>query len=160
MCALGIDKSIHQIRYTIQINNEVIQRVQYSKKLLIENCGGCSRRSGGWRVSRRRGRIFFYLAAYMLVLVCHVALPVTCTNLLFFGPFRIFLRSHPGRGLVFFVSTVLVRINTCGGGCAKIFYSNKISLRDIIFPRLAFLCLLGCHANLAASQMDTQKRDS
>ena len=29
----------------------------------------CPPRSGGWRVSRRRGRVFSYLAAYMLGLL-------------------------------------------------------------------------------------------
>ena len=36
----------------------------------------CAPRSGGWRVSRRRGRVFSYLAAYVLGLVlglvCHI----------------------------------------------------------------------------------------
>ena len=36
----------------------------------------CPPRSGGWRVSRRRGRVFSYLAAYVLGLVldlvCHI----------------------------------------------------------------------------------------
>ena len=36
----------------------------------------CPPRSGGWRVSRRRGRVFSYLAAYLLGLVlglvCHI----------------------------------------------------------------------------------------
>ena len=41
-------------------------------KILIGNCGECPPRSGGWRVSRRQGRIFFYLAAYMIGLVCHI----------------------------------------------------------------------------------------
>ena len=47
--------------------------------LLIENSDIseiCPPRSGGWRVSRRRGRVLSYLAAYMLGLVlglvCHI----------------------------------------------------------------------------------------
>ena len=77
-------------------------------------------------MSRRRGRVFSYLAAYVsglvLGLVCHISdssvagnqlfssrmleflailvLLVPCTNLLFLGPLRIFWRSHPRRGLV------------------------------------------------------------
>ena len=101
---------------------KVIKRVQYSRKLLLGNCGECPPRSGGWRVSRRRGRISFYLAAYMLGLVCHIGdsgvagnqlrsscmpdflaalvLFVPCINR-FLGPFMIFWRSHPRRGLVY-----------------------------------------------------------
>ena len=74
-------------------------------------------------MSRRRGRIFSYLAAYMLGLVCHIgdssvagnqlrssrrleSLPFPCppcpmyqSIYYFFGPFRIFWRSYPRRGL-------------------------------------------------------------
>ena len=72
-------------------------------------------------MSRRRGRIFSYLAAFILGLVCHIGdsgvagnklrsscvldflavlvLLVLCANLLFLGPFRIFWRRHPRRGL-------------------------------------------------------------
>ena len=92
-------------------------------KLLIENCGKCPPRSVGWRVSRRRGRILSYLAAYMLGfvlgLVCHIGdssvarnqlgssrmpdslaalvLLVPCTNLLLLClvPFTILWRNHP-----------------------------------------------------------------
>ena len=88
-------------------------------ELLIQNCGKseiCPLRSGGWRVSRRRGRIFSYLAAYVVGLVhgpvCHIGdssvagnqlhsprmleflavivLFVPCTNMLILGPLRIF----------------------------------------------------------------------
>ena len=73
------------------------------------------------RVSRRRDRIFTYLAAYVLGLFCHIgdssvagnqlrssrmtdvlavlALLVPCINL-FLGPFRVLRRSHPRRGVV------------------------------------------------------------
>ena len=82
----------------------------------------CSPRSGGWRVSRRRGRVFSYLAPCMLGLVCHIgdssvavnqlgssrwldflallAPLIPCTNLLLLRSFRLFWRSHPRRGLV------------------------------------------------------------
>ena len=78
--------------------------------------------ASGWRMSRRRGRIFSYLAAGMLGLVCHIlgmsvagnqlrssrrpdfravlVLLFPCANLLFRSPFRIFWHSHPRRGLV------------------------------------------------------------
>ena len=53
-------------------------RVQYFRKYLLKKATNlnlkpepeiCPPRSGGWRVSRRRGRVFSYLAAYMLGLV-------------------------------------------------------------------------------------------
>ena len=72
-------------------------------------------------MSRRRGPVFSYLAAYMLGLVCRIGdssvagnqlqslcmpaflvvlvLLVQCINR-FLGPFRTFWRSHPRRGLV------------------------------------------------------------
>ena len=58
------------IRYE-QIN-KVIQRVQYSQNLFIKNRGECPPRSGCLWLSRRRGQIFYYLAANMLGLVCHI----------------------------------------------------------------------------------------
>ena len=98
---------------------KVIQRVECSQKLLTENSGECPPRSGGWRVSLRRGRVFSYLAAYMLGLVCHIGdsgvagnqlrcsrmleflavliLLVPCTNLLFLGPSRIFGAATPSK---------------------------------------------------------------
>ena len=78
-------------------------------------------RSGVWRVSRRRGWILLYLAAYVLGLVCHINDSSVAGNQLrsscmpdflavlvllvpwinrFLGPFMIFWRSHPRRGLV------------------------------------------------------------
>ena len=67
-----MDESIQQIEYMTQIGKKVIQRVQYSRKLPIGNCGECPPPSGGWRVSQRRGRVFSYLAAYMLGQVSHI----------------------------------------------------------------------------------------
>ena len=61
-----------QVYRQFLINKKVIKRVQNSRKLIIENFGECLPRSAGWRVSRRRGRIFSYLAAYMLGLACHI----------------------------------------------------------------------------------------
>ena len=83
--------SIPGDRSTIQINKKVILRVQYFRKYLFKIATNlnlepepeiCPPRSGGWRVSRRRGRVFSYwrvsrrrgqvfsyLAAYMLFLV-------------------------------------------------------------------------------------------
>ena len=72
-------------------------------------------------MSRRRGRIFSYLAAYMAGLVCHfgdssvavnqlrsscvlaflavLVLLVPCIDVMFLGTFGVFWRSHPHRGL-------------------------------------------------------------
>ena len=82
-----------------------------------EVCPPRSGGSGGWRVSRRRGLVFSYLAAYVLGLVCHIGyssvagnqlrssrmlellaplvLLVPCTNVLFLFSFRIFGAATP-----------------------------------------------------------------
>ena len=92
--------SIPGNRSTIQINKKVILGVQYFQKYLLKIATNlnlepgieiCPPRSGGWRVSQRRGRVFSYwrvsrrrglvfsyLAAYVLglvlVLVCQSAI--------------------------------------------------------------------------------------
>ena len=43
MCTLGIDKLIRKKRCTIQINKKVVQRVRYSRKLLIESAASARR---------------------------------------------------------------------------------------------------------------------
>ena len=124
--------SIPGNRSTIQMNKKVILRVQYFRKYLFKIATNlnlkpeleiCPPRSGGWRVSRRRGRVFSYLRvsrrrgrvfsywrvsrrrgrvfSYFAAYVLGLVLGLVCQSAISFLPFRIFWRSHPRRGLVF-----------------------------------------------------------